>query len=280
MNPESNAPEVPINNPQQVTSMSKYLTAVLYVTLPFLGGWIGYTMAPDRVVEVEVTTEKIVEVDREVAAEQMEEPKQEIVTETVDEKVRYGAFVDVNPLDYPINNQQFLASLPATSSLRSAGRVYSAVQARKITENLSLVVVDDGLASHSYDGVVLFDENTKQMISRVVYSFSALEKWISPSVRITVQNGASYANQIVLDDYANQKSIVLYEETDPNVQLADVCEMTCGGILYKTVDGQIVFARHEKIKGTTATRLIETVTVPVPPEYLPEGFNEYLKAGL
>ena len=36
-----------------VTPLSKYLAMILFVTLPFIGGWIGYTYAPEKVVEVE-----------------------------------------------------------------------------------------------------------------------------------------------------------------------------------------------------------------------------------
>lgn len=40
-----------------VTPLSKYLAMMLFVILPFLGGWIGYTYAPEKVVEVEKITE-------------------------------------------------------------------------------------------------------------------------------------------------------------------------------------------------------------------------------
>lgn len=38
----------PVN---QVTTVSKYLALVLFVILPFLGGYVGYTYAPEKVVE-------------------------------------------------------------------------------------------------------------------------------------------------------------------------------------------------------------------------------------
>jgi hypothetical protein len=37
----------------KVTPLSKYFAMVLFVALPFIGGWIGYTYAPEKVVEVE-----------------------------------------------------------------------------------------------------------------------------------------------------------------------------------------------------------------------------------
>lgn len=36
-----------------VTPLSKYLALALFVTMPFIGGWIGYHFAPVKVVEVE-----------------------------------------------------------------------------------------------------------------------------------------------------------------------------------------------------------------------------------
>ncbi len=38
---------------QTITPFSKYLAMTLFIILPFLGGWIGYTYAPEKVVEVE-----------------------------------------------------------------------------------------------------------------------------------------------------------------------------------------------------------------------------------
>jgi hypothetical protein len=37
----------------QVTPLSKYLAMVLFILLPFVGGWVGYTYAPEKVIEVE-----------------------------------------------------------------------------------------------------------------------------------------------------------------------------------------------------------------------------------
>lgn len=42
-----------------VTPLSKYLAMALFIILPFLGGWVGYTYSPEKVVGVE----KIVEVE-------------------------------------------------------------------------------------------------------------------------------------------------------------------------------------------------------------------------
>lgn len=43
----------------QVTPVSKYLAMVIFVTLPFVGGYVGYKLAPEKVVEVSVVTPSI-----------------------------------------------------------------------------------------------------------------------------------------------------------------------------------------------------------------------------
>lgn len=45
--------EVTTNNLNKVTPLSKYLAMILFILMPFIGGWIGYQYAPEKVVEVE-----------------------------------------------------------------------------------------------------------------------------------------------------------------------------------------------------------------------------------
>jgi len=49
------------NSLLQVTLLSKYLAMALFIIIPFLGGWIGYIYAPEKVVKVEKNeVEKVV----------------------------------------------------------------------------------------------------------------------------------------------------------------------------------------------------------------------------
>ena len=38
---------------KRVTPLSKYLAMILFIVVPFIGGWIGYRYAPEKIVEVE-----------------------------------------------------------------------------------------------------------------------------------------------------------------------------------------------------------------------------------
>lgn len=41
------------NKYMEITPLSKYLAMVLFVILPFVGGWVGYSYAPVKTIEVE-----------------------------------------------------------------------------------------------------------------------------------------------------------------------------------------------------------------------------------
>lgn len=62
--------EVQKNSLNKVTPLSKYLAMVLFVLLPFIGGWVGYTYAPEKVIEIERVTvvEKMKTLDSEMQA--------------------------------------------------------------------------------------------------------------------------------------------------------------------------------------------------------------------
>jgi hypothetical protein len=55
MEPEQNKVESAIAPLKKVTPLSKYFAMGLFIILPFVGGWIGYVYAPEKLVEVETT---------------------------------------------------------------------------------------------------------------------------------------------------------------------------------------------------------------------------------
>lgn len=70
----------------QVTPLSKYIAIVLFVTLPFVGGWIGYISAPEKIIEVQGGGGQVVEQEVEVA-KIVDEPAQEIREPAVSEEI-------------------------------------------------------------------------------------------------------------------------------------------------------------------------------------------------
>lgn len=78
--------EIEQKNPLfQVTTVSKYFALVLFILMPFIGGWIGYHYAPLKVVEVE-----------KVVIQEVEETE-----ETITEAKRDEISLDSFPVDWP-----------------------------------------------------------------------------------------------------------------------------------------------------------------------------------
>lgn len=53
MEPLNNISEVPQNPLLKVTPLSKYLALILFIAMPFIGGWIGYNYAPEKIVTID-----------------------------------------------------------------------------------------------------------------------------------------------------------------------------------------------------------------------------------
>lgn len=55
MEPESTNPEIheDVSRWHRVTPFTRYAAMLVFIVLPFLGGWVGYTYAPEKMVEVE-----------------------------------------------------------------------------------------------------------------------------------------------------------------------------------------------------------------------------------
>ncbi len=59
----------------KVTPLSKYLAMILFIVMPFIGGWIGYMYAPEKVFEKEVIhyiQPKVTEIERQLTLSEIE----------------------------------------------------------------------------------------------------------------------------------------------------------------------------------------------------------------
>lgn len=67
----------------QVTPLSKYLAMALFIILPFVGGYVGYIFAPEKVVEVEkVVIQEVVVVKEIEVTPQKSEGSYSVETKT------------------------------------------------------------------------------------------------------------------------------------------------------------------------------------------------------
>jgi len=63
------AAEKPLSVLHKVTPLSKYLAMVIFIIMPFIGGWIGYNYAPEKNVLVETIIYKNIDTDANSVAE-------------------------------------------------------------------------------------------------------------------------------------------------------------------------------------------------------------------
>lgn len=250
---------------KQVTPLSKYLAMALFILLPFIGGWIGYQYAPEKVVEV-VKHTSVIEDD----ALSDDIP---YAADTDYKTPGYGIFVYIDPAKYKISQQYFVDKAQPNEFVPED--IY-AHQARRLSEDVILLSFTSS-GRHSPYATVLFDEKTNLIIRHVEYPWFSNDAWSSQSVQIFVKEGMQDEKpQIIARDYLSNEEEVLYEEIESDVQLSDICEVGCVGVLYVTSDAQVVFGRHKKSTGTTATQLIEIVTVSLPESFLSMQQIQYM----
>lgn len=89
------------SNLHKVTPLSKYLAMILFIFLPFIGGWIGYNYAPEKVVEIESVVIREVSNEKEEVINQKEKDVNGgIISDWdkyIDEVSGYG-------VDYPVSH--------------------------------------------------------------------------------------------------------------------------------------------------------------------------------
>jgi hypothetical protein len=74
----------------QVTPLSKYLATIIFVLMPFIGGYTGYTLAPGQVIEVE----RIVLIEKPIRETAVIESGLTIATTTIKNNVVEATFSD------------------------------------------------------------------------------------------------------------------------------------------------------------------------------------------
>lgn len=97
-----------------VTPLSKYLALALFIILPFIGGWIGYRYAPEKIVEIEKEVIREVEVEKVV-----EVPMQQITQDSSSREV----YVSPNGFSASLPERVTIEEQPAQFSYSPITRV-------------------------------------------------------------------------------------------------------------------------------------------------------------
>lgn len=250
----------------QVTPLSKYLAMALFITLPFVGGWVGYQYAPEKVVEVEREVVKEITITEEkVSADEYPD-------------VRYGSFSAADPDAYSIKNFTFT---PGQNRAEVPSEHLVPEIVRKVSEDRVILRVDDARAIELGQGVrsgyatVIYDTVANKIIKQIDYPWFSVEEWFGLGIQVAIERDEQGRDIIMLRDYTNDREDVLYVEDEEGVVLYDVCEIGCKASLYITTDASVIISRHKTIEKTSATQLIEVLTIQIPDEYLNDNQRMY-----
>lgn len=186
MEPEQTSEEIVVKKQanvwNSVTPLSKYLAMTLFVALPFIGGWVGYTFAPEKVIEVEriIGVEKLAEQKQE--AEQPQERSEVSVSDyrISNFNTTYGGSRYGEVAISADGTKKYLMQLPYTESVCCEYLHYSQEASpdngfNKVEELLSLEeagllyqrkwpVSDD----NNYIAVSTFDKNALLLCDQVI----------------------------------------------------------------------------------------------------------------
>jgi hypothetical protein len=266
MEPQQNEVESVIAPLKKVTPLSKYLAMVLFIILPFLGGYVGYTLAPEQVIETGyqvVTNEQsgplaVSEMPHVSESNALSQSEVDTGTGVADDQ-----FLAVAPQRYVIPAGYFLEYDTLANDLYSS-------RAKEISDNLSLVQVASPQQPAGPIGTVLFDEVSNSVVRVVEFPINTMDVWVNKHTRIVLEWDEDYRNRLTIYDYIADTSEILYEEVEEGIQLVAVCEMGCTGVLQITEDKKLAFNRYEAKAGTSATKLIGSMTVDIPEKYTAE----------
>ncbi len=118
MQPEIQEAEGRLASLKKVTPLSKYLAMALFIILPFLGGWIGYTYAPEKIIEVE----RVIVQDAQVDINESEITERSITSDREDDILIEDFSWELTGVDeYTIN---WTVSQGAISKYSAVGTAY------------------------------------------------------------------------------------------------------------------------------------------------------------
>ena len=249
-----------------VTPLSKYLAMLLFVALPFIGGYIGYTFAPVEVVEV----------DKVVVKEEMQEDFQ--VNEQIHDEQKIPNFNTRLFQKIPVGDNEYYSAVAKYLEIDMQSilkdETYVTLKAREINNELILLSVC-WVCSHTPTEMIVYDKASKSVLRKLEpeYAYNAVPKiWFVPMSTESLVSVAVADDSVILTDYAEDIHLEVYRESDPNISLHEGCELGCYGLLNKTTLNEIIFGRYTRSENHTVGKLVETIVLELPEEYQREQF--------
>ncbi len=247
-----------------ITPVSKYLAMGLFVALPFLGGWVGYLNAPEKIVEVEKIIEAKVVAATDIQLNEQELPQEDFESELRTKLQRAEAVITIGEPNIDFWNQAWQETDTTFNggSTRTATFDWLSNEYRKVR------------LSGDYASYYLFNVSELKVIrsldDEMPHRFKTVTDWYWT---LNDRRGIEVAisdKRVTLYDYVNQQQLVLYDELNTDVSLLESCELGCDGLLDIRSNNDIVFGRYKPNNNnrTLPGELIEAKVLE-----LPKGWN-------
>ncbi|MBP6924144.1 MAG: hypothetical protein KBB78_01090 [Candidatus Pacebacteria bacterium] len=228
----------------EVTTLSKYFALFLFVTMPFIGGLVGYHVAPVETSQVAETNVQKFLVNQATSS-------------AVSNNTTFplGKTIELtNPSSEYID---FEKSITTFLKIPSIGEGMPITVTRVDKEHVHVVAsISMDILPSNYIRAFLVKDSTHEIVREISEGpepgVTGPEMWVlseNNEARLaSIEGDANEATKLVLYDYVKNIKTVLYEENDPSVQLAKGCELGCFGKLSWTgLNTQtLIFERYSK----------------------------------
>lgn len=261
----------------QVTGLSKYLAAILFIILPFCGAYLGYSkgtsQTPAYVPVSNATAENLNQNEITLSEETYSGPA---LAETL-------ALTVESPLHTEIKDKlltfykDLIEARGGLSPLNPGVSIaITGVEMGTLFVESWFTTADDTVhATYSlatYEPKTEAIEITRKLDEYHSYYYGTPRTWTVSSPGYTkavlvqaedTPDSFNSPNTIALYDFMTGKRSVLYTETDPTVTLAAMCDAGCVGPLYALAN-ELLYCRYEKIPQSIETKFIECREITIP----------------
>jgi len=234
-----------------ITPLSKYLAMFLMLVLPFVGGYVGYIYAPEKVVEVE----------KQAYVDQIQ-----LDTDRTEIEFVWGVEKEIFDL-----NSKYHQSLSELSDFKNAN-LTKRLWGRKLGEKLTLLTACFD-CSHAPNAYYIYDEVNEKIVKQMDYftgvPHEAAKKWV---LRRHVESGelvnlliAVDTSEVSVIDFVNDNQESLYIESESGISLCEDEGMLCEAEYAVTDEGNIILGRYKLNRETVENfKLLETLVITLP----------------
>jgi hypothetical protein len=240
----------------EVTSLSKYLAMLLFILLPFLGGYVGYEIGKGTALDTQDSLPVIP-----MTATVSSEPT----------NIMLASYLDTHNLDaVSINsgNGELFTLLKA--AVPSTVKIGENIHVKKLSDEYALI---DYVYENQLQKARLFDLKTNQVIRTIEWSEHplSLDLVLHPANYIDtdpVIYGVTCAAAVDCKPTVYEINLLtgvkkaLYVEERPQYRLAEACELGCSGLFYQQTDGSLILGLYEPVDRIMAT-FKEVLVIPV-----------------